>query len=135
MFTGFIEELNSLRERTARFRRVVLHVHSPDSHDWGRDAPDKAKNDRNRFARETGLDTFLEELRPHFDCVCVTDHMKCTFGTQLSCRTVGDHEFMVLPGMEVNFRPEAALGVARIHLLVILRAGATTEDFARLFQG
>ncbi|MCH8046008.1 MAG: AAA family ATPase [Planctomycetes bacterium] len=135
MFTGFIEDLNSLRERTARFRRVVLHVHSPDSHDWGKNAPDKAKNDRSRFTGEAGLDTFLGELRPHFDCVAINDHMKCTFGTQLSARTVGDHEFMVFPGMEVNFRLEPPLKFSRIHLLAILPAGATPEDFARLFHG
>jgi hypothetical protein len=39
MFTEFIADLEPLRQRTARFRRVVLHLHSPDSHDWGRGRP------------------------------------------------------------------------------------------------
>jgi hypothetical protein len=42
---------------------------------------------------------------------------------------------MILPGMEVNFRLSPPLGFARIHLLVILPEGATSEKFSRLFQG
>ena len=41
----------------------------------------------------------------------------------------------VLPGMEVNFRLEAALGFARVHLLTIFPEGSSTEEFARLFEG
>jgi ABC-type multidrug transport system fused ATPase/permease subunit len=37
--------------------------------------------------------------------------------------------------MEVNFRPEAALGFARIHLLVIFPEGSPKEAFERLFAG
>jgi hypothetical protein len=29
MYIELINELNRLRERTARFRRVALHLHSP----------------------------------------------------------------------------------------------------------
>jgi len=134
MFTEFVASLEPLRQRTARFRRVALHLHSPDSHhDWGSGASDKATNDPSRFAGDTGLDVFLGELRKSYDCVGVTDHMKCNFGTQLSSRTVGDHDFVVLPGMEVNFRLEPPLTFARIHLLVLLTEGSTTHDFACLF--
>lgn len=135
MFTAFLKKLSFLRERTARFRRVQLHVHSPDSHDWGREAVDAARNDKKRFAAQNGPQEFLQELAPNFDCVAVTDHMKCTFATQLGAATAGDNKLIVLPEMEVNFKPDAALGVARIHLLVILPSGATPEDFAALFPG
>ncbi len=133
MFTEFVANLEPLRQRTARFRRVALHLHSIDSHDWARGSCNHVTNDRKRFAGEAGLDVFLGELRREFDCVGVTDHMKCDFGTQLSSRTVGDRDFVVLPGMEVNFRLEPPLGFARIHLLTLLREGGTTHDFACLF--
>jgi ABC-type cobalamin/Fe3+-siderophores transport system ATPase subunit len=135
MFSEFIASLEPLRRRTARFRRVALHLHSIDSHDWPREASDKAVNQRSRFGGEAGLDVFLGELRKSYDCVGVTDHMKCTFGTQLSSRTVGGHDFVVLPGMEVNFRLEPPLTFARIHLLALLREGSTTHDFACFFTG
>ncbi len=135
MFSEFLNTLNSLRQRTARFRRVVLHLHSPDSHDWGRTATDTARNDPSRFKGESGIDAFIDELRPHLDCVAVTDHMKCTFATQLSARTAGNSDLMILPGMEANFRLEPPLGFARIHLLVLLPEGSTPYDFARLLEG
>ncbi|HUT95871.1 MAG TPA: hypothetical protein VMY37_40840, partial [Thermoguttaceae bacterium] len=136
MFSKFLADLNALRDQTARFRRVMLHVHSPDSHDWATKAPDTTKNARSRFCSgEEGLDRFVAELQPHLECVAITDHMKCAFATQLSARTVGDREFMILPGMETNFRLEAPFRFAKIHLLVLLPEGSTPYDFERLFGG
>ena len=121
--------------RTARFRRVALHVHSPDSHDWGRQAVDAAQMLVNDSLVTPVSAVFTEELRPHLDLVCATNHMRCGFATRLSTHVGEADDFMVLPGMEVNFRLPPPLVFARIHLLVILPEGSTTEAFARLFQG
>ena len=79
---------------------------------------------------------FVEQLKPHLDLLSVTDHMKCGYAVGLSDASIRDpDEFIILPGMEVNFRLEAALGFARVHLLAIFPEGSSTEVFARLFEG
>lgn len=135
MYSDLIKKLDALRNRTACFRRVGLHLHSPDSHDWGHGARDPSRNDRSRFHAADGTVEFANELRPHLDMVAVTDHMRCSFASQLSAEVGDSDEFVVLPGMEVNFRPDAALGCARIHLLVIFPQGSTTHSIERLFAG
>lgn len=131
MHEKLLSELDALRQQTARFRRVSLHLHSPVSRDWGRSG-DKERNRKDKFLAEDGASLFLNELRPHFDMVGVTDHMKCGYACSLSQATKGADDCVVLPGMEVNFKPDAALGCIRIHLVVILPGGSTKEDFARL---
>jgi len=136
MFSDLLRELDSLRRRTARFRRVALHVHSPDSHDWG-DRPHacKTRNAKSRFYAGDGIDQFADELKPHIDLVGITDHMRCDYANKL-CSTLGcSEDFGILPGMEVNLRLEAPLAFARIHVLAIFPENSTNEAFARLFHG
>jgi len=136
MHKELIDDLHELRKRTARFRRVALHLHTIDSYDWARaKGADKDLNSRDRFSGEEGQSKFANKLKEHLDLCAITDHMKCGYATSLS-RQIGENdEFVLLPGMEVNFRPEAALGNLRIHLLVILPEGSTVETFSRLFEG
>ncbi|MEW8692661.1 MAG: TrlF family AAA-like ATPase [Candidatus Thiodiazotropha endolucinida] len=134
MYSDLMKELDELRLRTARFRRVALHLHSPDSHDWGHGG-NSEDNDRSRFYTEDGAAVFANELRKPLDMVAITDHMRCGFASQVSTETENDDRFVVLPGMEVNFRPDAALGCTRIHLLIIFQEGSTTHAIERLFAG
>ncbi len=131
MYEELLNELDGLRLRTARFRRVTLHLHSPDSKDWARNG-DKERNRKDKFFADGGTSLFLDELRPYFDMVGVTDHMKCGYACKLSEATTGADDCVVLPGMEVNFKPDAALGSIRIHLVVILPESSTQEDFVRI---
>ena len=126
--------LDELRKRTARFRRVALHMHSPESHDWNRTG-DKTLNDREKFLAPSGESDFINSLKEHLDLVVITDHMKCSYASRLSNASRGEKEFLVLPGMEVNFQPEAAISLSRLHILVILPDGSTVESFSRLFAG
>ena len=119
MHEKLLSELDALRQQTARFRRVSLHLHSPVSRDWARSG-DKERNRKDKFLAAGGASLFLDELRPYFDMVAVTDHMKCGYACEVSQATVGADACIVLPGMEVNFKPDAALGSIRIHLVVIL---------------
>jgi len=49
--------LDELRKRTARFRRVALHMHSPESHDWNRTTITLKPDKQGRHYRlPTGLD-------------------------------------------------------------------------------
>lgn len=47
MYEDLIYDLHELRKRTARFRRVALHLHTIDSHDWAKaKGADKELNSR-----------------------------------------------------------------------------------------
>lgn len=135
MYKSLLTDFDSLRKKTARFRRVALHVHSPDSWDWANKAPDATRNQHSRFKGEKGLKEFSSELRSHLDVVGITDHMKCSFATRLSSSVSTPDEFCVLPGMEVNLELASPLNFARIHLLAILPEGSSTDNFACLFNG
>lgn len=131
MYEELLGKLDELRQQTARFRGVSLHLHSPDSKDWARTG-DRERNRKDKFLAAGGESLFLDELRSHFDLVAITDHMKCGYSCKLSQATAGADDCIVLPGMEINFKPDAALGSTRIHLVVILPGGSTKEDFAKL---
>ncbi len=135
MYKSLLDSFDLLRKRTARFRRVALHIHSPDSHDWARGAPDAARNQRSRFDGDSGLIEFCSELKPHLDMAGITDHMRCSFATRLSSSVSIPDEFCVLPGMEVNLELTPPLNFARIHLLAILPEGSSTNSFACMFSG
>lgn len=129
-----LAEFAEKRKRTARFRRVGLHIHSPESHDWGKNG-DETLNDRLVYQDLNGRRSFINQLKERFDLVAITDHMKCTYGTTISKETLADDDFLVMPGMEVNLCPEAAIGNVRLHLLAILPEGSSVEHFAQLFIG
>lgn len=132
MHRPLLTALDLHRRHTARFRRVALHVHSPDSHDWARKGEiDRERNHRDRFTGKSGLDQYLGEIAPHLDLIAVTDHMRCTFAARLSAHS---NSVIVLPGMEVNIRIEP-LAFPRIHILTILPELSTPEKFARLLHG
>ena len=135
MYTSLLAEFDQLRARTARFRRVALHIHSPDSHDWARGKVDEGRNQRTNFDSQGGLVKFGDELKAHLDLVGITDHMRCSFAANLSKKVSHSDVFCVLPGMEVNLTLEPPLNFARIHLLTILPEGSSIESFACLFKG
>ena len=59
MYEELVLELDSLRKRTARFRRIALHLHSIDSHDWGKSqVADASRNARTQFEGESGRNVF-----------------------------------------------------------------------------
>jgi len=126
--------LDHLRQRTARFRRVAVHVHSTDSHDWNRTG-DKALNERGKFTNASGAVNFVEAIKDHLDLVVITDHMKCSFACEIANVSRKEKEFLILPGMEINIKPEAAISCSRLHILAILPEGSNIERFSRLFAG
>ncbi|MBI2060373.1 MAG: AAA family ATPase [Nitrospirae bacterium] len=113
---------------------MALHLHSPDSYDWNRTG-DKTLNDRERLIADDGDSEFIGALKKHLDLVVITDHMRCTYASRVSQLSRGEKNFLVLPGMEVNFQPEAAISCFRVHLLIVLPEGATVEKFSRIFAG
>ena len=124
--------LAELRKRVARFRRVALHMHSPDSHDWNK-IGDKTRNDQGKLLAVGGETEFVDALKEHFDLVCITDHMKCSYASRVSNASRKETDFLILPGMEVNIQPEAAISSSRLHILAVFPEGSTAEGFSRLF--
>ena len=133
-YQALFTALEGLRGRTARFRRVALHLHSPESHDWNQTG-DETLNSRDKFLGVGGEAEFIKALSEQLDLVVVTDHMKCSYATKLSIASQKEKGFLILPGMEVNFQPEAALSCFRLHILVIFPEGSSVERISRLFAG
>ncbi len=121
--------------RTARFRRVAFHVHSPDSYDWGKEG-DPQLNARERFDGQAGLDAYLDVLGEHLDIVCITDHMRCGLASALSQRAQqrDDLNLVVFPGVEVSCRVPPGHSDA-IHVLVAFPPGTRPDVIERIFAG
>lgn len=120
--------------RTSEFFRVALHVHSPESHDFGKTG-DSMRNDRTRLGTPEGQREFLEALASNLDLVAITDHMRCTYAASLSKQSSPRGKFAVLPGMEVNFRLAPPLDDLRFHLLAIFPPKSEVDQINRIFAG
>ena len=133
-----LEQLKSLGNRIARFRRVAIHCHTPLSHDWSRAKGDPLLNQRNQYLATEGERKFLDAIRSssnsELDVFIPTDHMKCAYAARLvEARTANCP--VVLPGMEVCLRTTEAMGNVKIHVLVLLPVGSTQETFSALLPG
>src|ERR1700677_4110635 len=131
-------DLNSALEeqlaRTARFVRAAFHVHSIDSHDWGKEA-DPATNNRDLFTGREGQERYLDALvNAGLQLVCITDHMKSGYAFELAALAAGRDDITVLPGMEISCAVPPGHSEA-IHILVIYPPDATPDIIERLFTG
>jgi PHP family Zn ribbon phosphoesterase len=128
------ERIQSQLAQTSRFFRVALHVHSPESHDFGRTG-DKALNSRKRLCTPVGKQEYLLALQKHLDLVALTDHMKCAYAVALSSLPSQRADFAILPGMEINVRLLPPLDSKRIHVLAIFPPGTAVDHINRIFAG
>jgi energy-coupling factor transporter ATP-binding protein EcfA2/ABC-type enterochelin transport system ATPase subunit len=121
-------------DKTSRFFRVALHVHSPESYDFPRNG-DPDVNDKMRLNTDAGKLEFLRALQASLDLVAITDHMKCSYSVALSSIVAQRQNFAVLPGMEINVRLSPPLDSNRIHILAIFRPGTAVDHINRIFAG
>lgn len=82
-FQELLNSFEQLTEHSARFRRVVLHTHSPDSHDFGRGG-DPSVNDRQMLLDGGNEMVFIDQLQGSYDLVAITDHMKVGYACRLA---------------------------------------------------
>jgi len=125
-FDGLIMTLESMRKDVARFLNVVLHLHSPESYDYGRgfDGTVKVKDkDENTF--RAGIENCGLSM------VAVTDHMKSNLACSLS-KSLASKGICLLPGMEINLRPSAPLNSFRVHILAIFPECYAHEQITRI---
>lgn len=130
-----LDEIVAGRHRMAQFFRVALHCHSPLSRDWGRGKnSDKSMNNKDNFLPDGKESEFLKLVvqQSKMDLITITDHMKCAYAERMvKCARIM-RGIIVLPGMEVNFHTNPALGNIRLHVIVILPPECTRQTFAIL---
>ncbi len=127
-FSGFMDEILSLRKRVALFRKVTLHAHSPESYDWHAGDISTAPQ-REGWSQEESA--FIIGVRNSgLDLLALTDHMKCC----LACRISSELSMptRILPGMEVSIRPKPPLNHFRLHILVIYPEGFSVDKVCKI---
>lgn len=134
-YEDLLSQFSRLTEKSARFRRVVLHVHSPDSYDFGdRKACDPALNERSQYRSEQGKRDYINHFVGRFDIVAVTDHMRAGYACELARIASQRPDLCVLPGIELNVRLDPPVDV-RLHLVVIFPESKTVGEVERIFTG
>ena len=121
-YKSYINKLDELRQDVAIFRKVILHSHSPNSHDYG-------KSILNSKAETAYLDEnkYIEALDGiKIDVLAITDHMKSNLACSVKCA------LCILPGMEVNLLLPPPLGINKLHILVIFPQGYSFEKINKI---
>lgn len=131
-FQELLNSFETLTERSARFRRVVLHTHSPDSHDFGRGG-DPILNDRQMLLGGGNETTFISHFHGKYDLVAITDHMKVGYACRLAEAVKKYPDLCVLPGVELNVRLAPPLRAMRLHILAIFPHTKTAGEIERIF--
>lgn len=131
-FQELLNSFETLTERSARFRRVVLHTHSPDSHDFGRGG-DPILNDRQTLLGGGNETAFISHFHGKYDLVAITDHMKVGYACRLAEAVKKYPDLCVLPGVELNVRLAPPLRAMRLHILAIFPHTKTAGEIERIF--
>jgi DNA repair ATPase RecN len=124
-FADLMKSIETKRQATATFRPVALHVHSPSSYDYGRHLDGK------RSASKDDA-TFVAAINSSgLAIVAITDHMKCDFACRLSA-SIGKNSPCILPGIEINVRPDPPLNTFRLHVLAIFPQCQSVDQINRI---
>lgn len=124
-----IKEVESAKEKCARFYRVDLHLHSPLSSCWKNEKttnydPDGKLNKLSSIKdiKDDVLKAYVDKLiQKKLDVVAITDHMRYSFGLKLAEYVRNTHlKILVLPGVEINVKVDLPLiKEFRVHILAI----------------
>jgi len=114
------KELLDLTVQSARFKRVILHLHSPDSYDFATTPDsDPMLNSKEKYLGANGESYFLSHLDDAVDLIAITDHMKSGYAHRVSNWAIDNkHITKVLPGIELNIRLQPPLNTLRLHILI-----------------
>ena len=133
-FKALQEEILELSSQAARFRRVVLHLHSPESYDFA-NTPDSdpALNNRDDYLGKNGEKLFLAHLDGAVDLISITDHMKSGYSHKVSnWARENEYSIKVLPGIELNIRLQPPLNTLRLHILIIFPESKSLGEIERI---
>jgi DNA repair exonuclease SbcCD ATPase subunit len=135
-FTTLLDDFYRLTQYASRFRRVALHIHSPESHDFGsKDNCDPKLNNKQTYLAPGGESEYINHLRMlgHFDLVAITDHMKLGYACRLAQASTPLQDIQVLPGIELNLRLAPPLNSLRLHVLAIFPQDKDLNAIERIF--
>lgn len=132
---SLLEEIQSLSAQAARFRRVILHLHSPESYDFATTPDsDPELNKKELYFDKDGEKLFLSHLDGSVDLIAITDHMKSGYALRVSESSIKNkHSVRVLPGIELNIRLQPPLHTLRLHLLIIFPENKSIGEIERIF--
>lgn len=133
-YEKLLRQFGERASRSARFRRVAIHVHSPESRDFGLVDCDPALNERSQYLDdEAGAERFISYLSESHDLVAITDHMKFGYSCKLSKMTSTRRGLCILPGVELNLRLKPPLDQVRVHMLAIFPESASVGEIEKIF--
>jgi DNA repair ATPase RecN len=134
-FLNFVTSIESVTKNTARFRKVVLHTHSPQSHDFPRVNSDHGLNDKNQYLSDgcIGEDKFIQHLIGRYDIVGITDHMHIGYGCRLAENARKRNDICILPGIELALRLAPPLHEMKIHAIALFSEEKTIGEIERIF--
>lgn len=138
VYDGLREYISEARANTAKFRRVDLHVHTIDSHDY------PSTHDKEGFVPEVpederGLKSKPDEFKQQFfehvknqnlSLVSVTDHSESGMAEVLS--NLSDRDLTILPGMEIHVQTNL-FPDSEVHLLGIFPEGTSSKTIDQVF--
>lgn len=130
-----VNAIQSTRNKSAKFYKVDLHIHSRESHDFPKIDDKKGSaltlTDVDHNSKEQ--DYLVAANRSGLRLMAITDHNKSRFAVQLA-KYARDNKsnIVVLPGMEVTIQttifPDSA-----IHVLAIFPDDFSSEDIQSIF--
>lgn len=137
-FSNFLKEVSSVSVGIARFYRVDLHVHSPESIDWPRKFNLKSKIPiEDISAKKKGVDEKyiyfkkkIQEKSKILDALAITDHHKSKLAEKLSRET---GKILILPGIEISVKANPEFTNESVHLLAIFHKNTKFSDIERIF--
>lgn len=138
-----IQEINTIRDKAAKFYKVDLHLHSPLSRDWRNDAtntytvsPYLARLANNAPIIDEHLKAYADMLIvKKIDIAAVTDHMKHSFGIKLAAYVHKNNlDIVVFPGIEITVKTkETLIDQFKIHVLAVFPPGISSDSIERIF--
>ncbi len=126
-YDAFLATVANLRKDVASFNKVVLHSHSPDSHDFGKSITENPEqtlyNTPNEYSEAI--------LGLNVDMTAITDHMKCSLACQIS-KEASSRKKCVLPGMEVNLCFPPPQHGNKLHLIIVFPENCPPEEITKV---
>ena len=136
MYKNLKREINDKLNKTAKYYRVDLHVHSHESYDFPKKGDKKGcvkcltKKDKNAKA-----EYFIESAsdpQKNLSIIAITDHNKSRVAENIS--KLSTNKLIILPGMEADIQA-SEFDNKSIHLLTIFPKGTSSNDIDKVFPG
>ncbi len=136
MYDELRGQVGAALSRAAAFRKVDLHVHTTESHDFPR-LSDKEGGVAELAPADTpgGAEELLARMRltdRKLDIVAITDHNKCRVACELA-NLAERTGCLIIPGMEITVQC-AELAPESVHITALFQPGTSSEDIDHILH-